>query len=356
MKNIAIFLLVGLGLFSSGYSIDVNDVAGLGIDINDCLNALFQKGPELLTSLAGIACKKPDQRDFWQIKINCLVDRNLKTSKRGRPCVNVVLPIVNLNAINYKSDIEKVKKSVQATTDFLIKANCLPGDLVGLDVQNVADDVLDEVNKMYLSIVSDHLEPLKVVMPTVCTLLSPALTSNCVHELLQEAALLDRLGAHNRFSSLIWETQSCYANHTLTVGHLTDKLGIKLLSVLNVRGDLHIMSLFCRISYLKIMNKTSNNTDPNSINLETVKKVWSKLECGLGQALDIKGLELVTGPAKSVVNNVVSKTVNEILNNKQLESVMTGVNCLVIKKNLDIFWYLQTCNGLENHNGSVCHM
>ncbi|XP_069593800.1 uncharacterized protein [Ranitomeya imitator] len=235
MKNIAIFLLVGLGLFSSGYSIDVNDVAGLGIDINDCLNALFQKGPELLTSLAGIACKKPDQ-----------------------------------------SDIEKVKKSVQATTDFLIKANCLPGDLVGLDVQNVADDVLDEVNKMYLSIVSDHLEPLKVVMPTVCTLLSPALTSNCVHELLQ------------------------------TVGHLTDKLGIKLLS-----------GLKCQ------------NTDPNSINLETVKKVWSKLECGLGQALDIKGLELVTGPAKSVVNNVVSKTVNEILNNKQLESVMTGVTCLV---------------------------
>ncbi|XP_077134999.1 uncharacterized protein LOC143788923 isoform X2 [Ranitomeya variabilis] len=108
MKNIAFFLLVGLGLFSSGYSIDVNAVAGLGRARNKCLT----KGPEQRTSLSDVAWKTSDQ-----------------------------------------SDIEKVKETVQAILDFLLELNCLPEEeLLDLEVKKLPADVLDEVNKLGQSI------------------------------------------------------------------------------------------------------------------------------------------------------------------------------------------------------------
>ncbi|XP_077134998.1 uncharacterized protein LOC143788923 isoform X1 [Ranitomeya variabilis] len=112
MKNIAFFLLVGLGLFSSGYSIDVNAVAGLGRARNKCLTVRFQKGPEQRTSLSDVAWKTSDQ-----------------------------------------SDIEKVKETVQAILDFLLELNCLPEEeLLDLEVKKLPADVLDEVNKLGQSI------------------------------------------------------------------------------------------------------------------------------------------------------------------------------------------------------------
>ncbi|XP_073427482.1 uncharacterized protein [Dendrobates tinctorius] len=143
MKNIAIFLLVGLGLFSSGYGIDL-DMDKLGLDIKKCLSSL-EKSDELLTSLAGNVCKSRHE----------------------------------------ESELDKVTKSVETTITFLDDHKCLPEPLRGLEIAEMAKEKLDELKELLKRIVSDEIAVLEPAMDKVCEMLDPVWRAKCLHELIQ---------------------------------------------------------------------------------------------------------------------------------------------------------------------------
>ncbi|XP_077134822.1 uncharacterized protein LOC143788805 [Ranitomeya variabilis] len=244
MKNIAVFLLVGLGLFSSGYSIDVNAVAGLGRSINKCLTEGFQNAPEQPTSLSDVTCKKPDQ-----------------------------------------SDIEKVKETVQAILDYL---------------ENLPADVLDEVNKLGQSIVDDNLEHLKVVITTVCKLVNPALKSECEHELAQ------------------------------TVGSLAGKALKDLL-----------LALKCK------------NTDPNGINLETVKKGLGDTDPGNGWGCLIEALKKSPDALKTLSKFICDYRRKFDGNVKNYEAAFDNVKDTLKKLGCEADYLLGTDATIKDTAGNV---